>query len=191
MTAQGFEGPRSPHPNNRDSVIILSFAVDFNLLKEQEKRYPWPHLGRCPACKGPRLWGHGYVLRYFDGHLEAMWLKRYRCPECGAVHTARPHTHYRRFWAPITTIFETLFTKAVTGKWCKGVSMQRQRYWWNGFQKQAARGGMSQDALLCTLMRLLFKGIILSTHSVVYCEITLFRTRTYPSLLVTAPVGYG
>ena len=107
------------------------------------------------------------------------------------MHTVRPDTHYRRFWASISNILETLFTKAVTQQWCKGVSTQRQRYWWKGFQKQAVRTVTPQEDLLCTLMRLLFKGIILSTHSVVYCEMALFRDRPYRILLVTAPTGFG
>lgn len=191
MTAQGFVGPRSPHPHNRDTVIILSFAIDFNLLKEQQKRYPWPHLGRCPTCKGPRLWGHGYVPRYFDGYPEAMWLKRYRCPECGAVHTARPDTHYRRFWASIRTILTSLYAKTTARRWPSEPSRQRQRYWWKGFQVQLTRTCMHQEDPLFCLIKLFGREVILSTHSVVYCEQRRIQGLTYLSLSVTAPIGYG
>jgi hypothetical protein len=49
-----------------------------------------------------------YVRPYFDGSPEALWLKRWRCPDCGAVHRYRPDSHWRRFLAPITTILAIL-----------------------------------------------------------------------------------
>lgn len=191
VTAQGLAGPRSPHPHNRDTVIILFFPVDFNILEEQEKHYPWPRLFHCPSCEGPRLWGHGYVRRYFDGHAQAMWLKRYRCPECGAVHTARPDTHYRRFWAPIRTILTSLYAKAKGRRRPSEPSRQRQRYWWKGFQVQLTRTCMHQEDPLFSLMKLFGREVILSTHSAVYCEKLRVQGLTYPSLSVTAPIGYG
>ena len=31
-----------------------------------------------------------YTLRYFQEYVAGLWIKRWRCPDCGAVHTARP-----------------------------------------------------------------------------------------------------
>jgi hypothetical protein len=46
-----------------------------------------------PSMRGPRLWGHGHVPRYLDALVEPVWVKRWRCPVCRAVHTLRPDTH--------------------------------------------------------------------------------------------------
>jgi hypothetical protein len=50
---------------------------------------------------------------------------------------------------------------------------------------------MYQEDPLFSLMKLFGKEVILSTHSVVYCEQSRVQGLTYPSLLVTAPIGYG
>jgi len=41
------------------------------------------------------LWGHGYVERYFGELSERIPLKRWRCPDCCAVHTVRPDNYWR------------------------------------------------------------------------------------------------
>jgi len=50
------------HPPN-NGILILHVRVDEKRLRENGKLYPWPR--RCPRCGG-RLWGHGYVPRYFE-----------------------------------------------------------------------------------------------------------------------------
>jgi hypothetical protein len=166
-------------------------SIDFNKLGEKKKEYPWERLGRCPSCKGPRVWGHGYVLRYFDSYEEGVWLKRYRCAECRAVHTVRPETHYRGFWVSIASILDSLLEKALYNRWLSRYSRQRQQYWWRGFVKQASRKRNPQGDPLAVLFTLLSQGIILSTHSSEYCEIRPFRVPTHLIFAVTAATGYG
>jgi len=166
-------------------------SIDFNKLEEKKKEYPWERLGRCPRCKGPRVWGHGYVLRYFDSYEGGVWLKRYRCAECRAVHTVRPETHYRGFWASIAHIVDSLVEKALYNRWLSGHSRQRQQYWWRGFVKQASKKRNPQDDPLVELFKLVSQNIILSTHSSEYCEIKIFRLSTYRIFAVTPPTEYG
>jgi len=132
------------------------------------------------------------VLRYFDGFEQAVWMKRYRCAECGAVHTARPHTHWRGFWASWKIILVSLLSKLKRERWLKGPSRQRQQYWWKGFEKQVGRDKNPQSN--CTpaeLRRLLQQTLIVSTHSLKYCEITLSRDRTNLIFAATEGVGFG
>lgn len=172
-------------------TIIVYVSIDFNKLQEKKKNYPWPRLDQCPSCEGTRVWGHGYVLRFFDGYETGVWLKRYRCPECKAVHTSRPETHYRGFWASWKTILLCLFEKGTNNRWLSVLSRQRQQYWWGGFVKQASRQCNLQQDPLWALMKLFVQNIILSTHSLRYYEIKSFRVFTYLIFAVTPPTDYG
>ncbi len=58
----------------------------------QGKLYPWPRPGWCPRCGSARLWGHGFVLRYFDGCGGAHPMKRWRCLTAGPSTPAGPRT---------------------------------------------------------------------------------------------------
>jgi hypothetical protein len=147
------------------------------------KRYPWPRPPRCPRCGGLRLWGHGYVPRYFDELVQPVWIKRWRCPECGAVHTLRPATHWRRFWATLALITLSLTDKMEKGRWRKEVSRQRQQYWWRGFDIQSLVNGEPA----ATLPTLLDHGIIAATHSLIDRAIIPWPQPPHPSLAATGP----
>jgi len=87
-------------------------------------------------------------------------MKRWRCPDCGAVHTVRPHTHWRRFLAPWWLIVAGLVQKVVHGRWLSLAGRQRQQYWRVGYLKQRqASGG------LAGVMELVEAGIVAATHS--------------------------
>lgn len=150
-------------------------------LMSQGKLYPWPRPCRCPRCGGLRLWGHGYVARYFDETVEPLWVKRWRCVECGAVHTLRPHTHWRRFWAPIALICVCLQAKITQGRWQTGSCRQRQQYWWHGYRIQSLVDG-SPATELATLMA---DGIIAATHSLSDRAIIPWPEAPYPSFAAT------
>jgi len=147
----------------------------------QGKLYPWPRPCRCPRCGGLRLWGHGYVSRYFDDTVQPVWVKRWRCVECGAVHTLRPHTHWRRFWAPIALICMCLRAKIEGGRWEADTSRQRQQYWWRGYRIQSLIDG-SPATKLATLMA---DGIIAATHSFSQRTIIPWPEAPHPSLAAT------
>jgi hypothetical protein len=108
----------------------------------QDKLYPWPRPAWCPRCGSARLWGHGFVLRYFDGCGGALPMKRWRCPDCGAVHTCRPADYWRRFLASIQSITASLKSKISDGQWRSEVSRQRQQGWYRGFRIQSLVDGL-------------------------------------------------
>lgn len=163
--------------------LILPLSVDMTALMSQGKLYHWQRPSRCPRCGGVHIWGHGYVARYFNELVEPVWIKRWRCTECGAVHTVRPHTHWRRFWAALTLICLCLKAKLDGGRWRKEVSRQRQQYWWHGYRIQSLYDGYPAAAL----STLLDNGIIPATHSLTNRANTPWPEPPHPSLAATAP----
>ena len=172
--------------------MILYFCIDVNLLEKQGKKYPWPRPPWCPRCRSPRLWGHGYVPRYFDGFLRALWIKRYCCPDCKAIHTLRPQLYDRRFQVVWFTIFLSLLKKITVGRWLSGWSRQRQQYWWRGFKKHASRKqNFSDETALATLDTLVKAEHLLGTHSLTHYERTPFGESPHRRFAVTFPRGVG
>jgi len=164
--------------------------VDFKLLGAKGKSYRWPRLKRCPGCDG-RLWGHGYAARYFEGLGEAMWVKRFRCADCAAVHTARPQTHWRRFWAGGQEMVHSLTVKLRENRWEAGFSRQRQQYWWQGLEKQLLRQGIVGAPSEGGLFQLVRQSIIAATHSMKYFEIRNGPEVPYLRFAFTPRVGWG
>jgi len=160
----------------RNILLILYCEVDVKLLREIDKRYPWPRPQRSPCCGGVRLWRHGFAPRYVDEYPEQLLMLKYRCADCGAVHTMRPSAYDRRFRAQWLTIFIVLMIKLLTGRWSSEFSKERQRYWMKGFRLQASRCnnvvGIAEQ--LRALSRLT-GHVILSTHSTRFHEIKPYR----------------
>jgi hypothetical protein len=149
----------------------------------QGKLFPWPRPKRCPPCGSARIWGHGYVLRYFDGYDRAVAMKRWRCPDCGAVHTCRPADYWRQFLGSIDTIIESLSTKLSGGHWRCDLSRQRQQYWLRGFKVQSLIGGLPGS----TLGELLATAVIVATHSLTDRAVIPWLDPPHPRLAVTGP----
>jgi hypothetical protein len=156
-------------PSTKSSLLILHFRVDVKRLAEKGKDFPWPRPDRCPRCQGKRLWGHGYVRRYFEGLSEGIWLKRLRCPDCRAVHTLRPWGYYRGFIYSIRTIVSALCHRLRWGRSLGSVSRQAQQYWWRGFLMQASRR-LNREPDVLLLRELFREGVIPVSHSL-QCEI--------------------
>jgi hypothetical protein len=172
--------------------LILYFDIDVKLLEQKGEKYPWPRPPWCPRCQSPRMWGHGYVRRYFDDFAQALCLKRYRCPDCGAVHTLRPHLYDRRFQVIWFAIFLSLLQKITLGRWLPGWSRQRQQYWWRGFKKHASRKQNFVPATaLSALMALLEAGHLLATHSLTHYERTPLQKPPHRRFAATFPCGAG
>jgi ribosomal protein S27AE len=133
-----------------------------------------------------RVWGHGYVARYFDGEPERLWMKRWRCPACGAVLTVRPSTHWRRFLCPWWLILASLMQKVLQGRWLSLCGRQRQQYWGTGYlkQRQLAGGLVGIEALH-------EMGIIVATHSLTDRWVLSRNSCPNPSLAETGVPGGG
>jgi len=113
----------------------------------------------------------------------ALWMKRWRCPECGAVHTMRPHTHWRGFWADCATILASLEGKESGRRWLTHLGRERQQYWWRGLRIQR-----QFDGGLRSLAALVEQQIIASTHSLTHREIHLYTHAPHRIFAFTPPL---
>jgi transposase-like protein len=119
-------------------LLILHFAVDVKRLFELGKRYPWLKPADCPQCRSKRLWGHGYVERYFEGFSHSIWVKRYRCPDCNAVHTCRPRAFFKRLRYSAVAVVFCLLNKILHNRWLTIIERQNQQYWYRTLQRQSS-----------------------------------------------------
>jgi hypothetical protein len=108
-------------------------------------------------------------------------MKRWRCVDCGAVHTMRPASHWRGFWATIVVIMNSLRGKLEGRPWLKQISRQRQQYWWHGFQRQRHVAGPP-----VALNDLEAQGVIVATHSLSVRYLTILSTSPHRILAATA-----
>ena len=143
------------------ALVILYRRVDVKELHDLGREYPWEKPTRCPACRGIRLWGHGYVLRYFEPFEDLIWVKRCRCPDCGSVHTFRPHPYLQAFRYPLPVILLCLFIKAVTSTWAKELCRQIQQGWWRTLHRAASDQANITRADFCSLVIGLFFWFVL------------------------------
>lgn len=157
-------------PSTKSDSLILHFDVDVKRLVEEGKDFCWPRPEQCPQCEGRRLWGHGYVLRYFECWSEGIWIKRYRCPDCRAVHTLRPEKFYKGFYYSICTILLSVLNRIIHNRWLKCLSRQVQQYWYKGFCFQASRYSNRKAPDIVVLKELFSQNIIPVTQSF-ECEI--------------------
>ena len=155
-------------------------------MAEAGKGYPWSRLEECPKCLSPHVWRHGFAPRYFDGYIQRLLMLKYRCDDCGSVHTMRPLEYERMFRAQWFAIFFVLLKKIATGRWSTGFSKERQRYWMKGFRFHASRqsnatGKIEQLRALQEMIR----RIVLGTHSARFFEIKPYRDIPHPIFRLT------
>jgi hypothetical protein len=151
---------RGKNPSKPTSLVIFVKRTVKQLFKAG-RDFLWPRPERCPRCGG-RVWGHGYVPAYFDGYYLPLWLKRYRCPDCGCVIRLRPQEYFQRFQASIHTIRDCLAYWVHQHRWQAGPSPPRQRHWLNALRRNLVlREGLNRiQDLLAGFDRLWNLGII-------------------------------
>lgn len=128
----------TPHGGEQ---ILLICRIDLKKIQELEKRFPWKHPGGCPFCGSSRLWGHGFVLRNFFGFATGLWLKRWRCPDCGAVHTCRPAAYLPGMQYPVNIQRKSIETKLEGKPFLKSIPRQSQQHWWRTFLSRCRETG--------------------------------------------------
>lgn len=116
--------------------MIICFSVDIKSLIKLGRHYPWPKLDNCLACKGCRVWGHGYVLACFDFWQHAIEIKRCRCPDCKCIYRFKPEGYFKRFQASIEQIRSSMERKVQTGTWESGISATRQQHWFRALERK-------------------------------------------------------
>ena len=134
-------------PTTNDAMI-LSVCVKLKDIDEQGRNFSWPTPRGCPRCGSTRIWGHGFVLAYFDGFAFGVWLRRYRCPDCNCIIKMKPGGYFHRFQVPITTIWDCLKQRLSSGRWNSPLSTSRQRHWLAALKRKAlACFGIGTDLL--------------------------------------------
>lgn len=139
--------------------------MDVQRLVELGKKYPWPRPDRCLSCSSSRIWGHGYVQRYFEGFVHPLWVRRLRCPDCGTVYTLRPDLFYRGFRYAILTILASLMQRIENHRWLAHIPRQNQQYWFKGLRLQGLRFKNLPSPDADTVKEAVSRGFIPVSHS--------------------------
>ena len=115
--------------------MILFRKITLSLLASEGKGYKWGPC-QCPKCNR-KMWGHGFVTRYFSGYSDPIFLKRYRCPDCKTVVTIRLNGFWERIRSSIKKIYKCLVHKLTYGWWPPDISRQRGGHWLRRFNNLA------------------------------------------------------
>lgn len=95
--------------------------------------YEFPRPAHClkEGCGSNRVWGHGYVGVWFYGYESLVYLKRYRCIDCGCVYTIRPAECWPRHRTPVMIILMRIKHRLTEGRWdtSRGLTRQAQGNW--------------------------------------------------------------
>ena len=108
--------------------MILTVKISLEKLSKSQKNFDWDRPTECPVCSY-HLWGHGYVLRYFNIYPGGLYIKRWRCSSCCLILTCRPEGYWRRYQESISNIYEALLYKVNNLIWPPWVSRQKAGHW--------------------------------------------------------------
>jgi len=141
----------------KGEIMIIAVVAMLKEILAEGKGYPWPRPSECPECRRKRLWGHGFVSAWFDGCVGTIFLKRYRCPECGCVIRLKPQGYFDRFHCTIEDISTNLSHRIKTSRWPPGTSRSRQGHWLRALKRNAKAylGDVFDGALLDAFDQLL------------------------------------
>ena len=130
--------------------MLINIKVCIKEILEKGKRFPWKKPDLCPSCNDTVLWGHGFVLNYFEGLNQGIYLKRYRCPCCGTVIKLKPLGYFKNYQVSIKTIYSSLKSQIINKTYLPGMSRNRQYFWFKYLMKNtfACLGALFKDRLL-------------------------------------------
>ena len=118
--------------------MIYVIGKTLENIKAAGKNFKWVKIKFCPVCGSVRVWGHGFVGRYFDQPVKIM-MKRARCNDCKTVFTFCPIDYFSRFQKPVDIIFLCILHKLFNYTWSNEIPRQNQQYWYTGFKMQSNR----------------------------------------------------
>lgn len=118
-------------------VAITATALDLTNLGSSFK---WPG-HTCEKCSR-KMWGHGFVDRYFEGLSYSIRIKRLICPHCGMVVVFRPREFWPRFRSSIGAIYSALIMRLQSGFWPVGFKRQRGWHWLSRLMRAVLMAGV-------------------------------------------------
>jgi hypothetical protein len=139
-------------------IMILSVPVKIKDIIELGRNFPWIKPDTCPRCGSIRIWGHGFILAFFDGLFQGVFLRRFRCPDCGCVIRMKPEGYFSRFQAGIETIRNCLENRLQNKRWNPLLSTSRQRHWLNALKRNAFLFFGSGSGLMTAFEKLVDMG---------------------------------
>ena len=141
--------------------MIVFVVVNLKEIVLSGKDYNWVRPERCPKCGSVRVWGHGFVLSYFDGFVKGVFLKRYRCPDCKCIMKMKPDGYFSRFQAPVEKIVSSIENRLLKGKWgSTALSRSRKRHWLSALKRKTMAILGTDQNLLDAFYKLLKMGFI-------------------------------
>ncbi len=84
-------------------------------IKLKGKTFNWKRPS-CKNCKS-KVWGHGFVTRFFNSISSFLWIKRWRCPTCGTIYICRPKGYWSRYQESIDLVFKSLIFRVEHRTW--------------------------------------------------------------------------
>ena len=163
--------------------MIIFVCVNLKKIFMKQREYVWPRPKRCPRCGLGRLWGHGFVLGYFDGFSGGLYLRRYRCPDCRCIVRLRPKGYFVRIQAAIETIRESIGQRLCTDRWPVGLPRARQGHWLRALVRNAVAhfGNAGKSCLLEAFDRLIGLGTNPVSRAIESAKGVVFES-PYPSV---------
>jgi hypothetical protein len=74
-----------------------------------------------------------------EGFMEALLMKRFRCPDCSAVHTCLPLDFLKGLRFSAEVVSKCLCSKIEENRWLSSVVRQNQQYWYRCLREWASR----------------------------------------------------
>lgn len=160
-------GTRVRQVPKQGEQMILSVVVVLKEICEKGRDYLWPRPQACPCCKAGRPWGHGFVLAYFDGLKTGIFLRRYRCNQCGCVIRLKPEGYFKKFQSPIQTI-RTAIRNRLERRSSDAVQRTLQDHWLKALKRKtrAYLGDRFEHHLLEAFDRLCEMGKVPVSRSI-------------------------
>lgn len=130
--------------------MILFTDVSISEINKKGKKYNW----RRPKCKkcNAKVWGHGFVTRYFNSVRSFLWIKRWRCSCCGTIYICRPREYWSRYQEKASNIFKALIYRVTHLKWPPWISRQRGGHWLMKLIKNARANLLLKKSILKTIL---------------------------------------
>ncbi len=117
--------------------MIAFFDMDLNQIETDTRNYLWPRPRDCGRCGHDTVWGHGFVLMIIAGFVDALKMRRYRCPKCGCIIRLRPKGYFSRHQSETAKIRQRLTHRLSTGRWPVGCVTNRARHWLRALKRNA------------------------------------------------------
>jgi hypothetical protein len=169
----------------KGTKTLLIFRINLQIIQASGKHFFWKKPLRCPKCGGIRLWGHGFVLRYFFGFVSGIWMKRWRCPDCRGVHTARPVQYSPGVQYPRHLQIRSVSAKLSGKNFLSCISRQIQQHWKKVFYRKS-RQNSNWPKPLDFLQSRLESGQFHLTKRIIYYETAFAHGSAYLPFALTA-----